>query len=162
MQKITTCLWFNTQAEEAVNFYAGIFKDAKIKRVMRYDEASSKVSGMPEGSVLTIEFELFGQEFVALNGGPLYQFSAAISFIVNCKDQEEVDYYWEKLSDGGKKSVCGWIEKDKFGVTWQVVPTILNEMLRDKDPKKARRVMEAMLKMTKIDISLLKKAYEGK
>lgn len=159
-QKITTCLWFDKQAEEAANFYVSIFKDSKMGMITRYDAASAQASGMPEGTVLTVGFELFGQEFVAMNGGPMFQFSGAISFIVNCETQEEVDYYWEKLSEGGEAGICGWINHDRFGVTWQVVPVILTEMLMDKDPAKARRVMQAMLKMKKIDIAGLQKAYD--
>ena len=158
-QKITPSLWFEKDAEKAVKFYTSIFKNSKILRTTKYNADSAKVSGQKEGSVLTIEFVLDGQKFLALNGGPLYKFSPATSFIVNCHTQQEVDYFWEKLSKGGKKSVCGWIERDKFGVTWQVVPTILDELLSDKDKAKSDRVMAAMLKMKKIDIKGLMKAY---
>src|SRR5947199_1548831 len=134
MQKITPFLWFDQEAEEAVKFYTSIFKNSKIGRILRYDKQAAKASGRPAGSVLTVEFELEGQKFVALNGGPLFKFSEAISFIVNCGDQEEIDYYWQKLSEGGDKNAqqCGWL-KDKFGLSWQVVPTILTDMLADKD-----------------------------
>lgn len=161
MQKISTCLWFDTQAEEAVNFYTSVFKNSKIGKSLRYDEASAAASGRPKGSILTITFELEGREFMALNGGPIFKFTEAISLVVNCKDQEEVDYYWEKLTgDGGQESMCGWL-KDKFGLSWQITPTALPEMLQDKDPQKSKRAMEAMLKMKKIDIATLKKAYDG-
>lgn len=162
-QKITPCLWFASQAEEAANFYVSLFAvqggDSKIKSVIRYDSASAEASGMPEGSVLTVDFELAGQGFLALNGGSMFQFSGAVSFIINCESQAEVDYFWEKLSEGGEAGICGWINRDKFGVTWQVVPVVLGKMLQDKDPAKAKRVMEAMLKMKKIDIAELQRAY---
>ena len=158
MQKITPFLWFLDQAEEAVAFYASIFADAKVLHVSRYGEAGAEVSGKPKGSIMSIGFKLAGQQFVALNGGPQFTFSPAISFAVSCATQEEVDRFWEKLSAGGEKQVCGWL-KDKFGVSWQVVPTILDEMLLDPDPIKTERVMRAMLQMTKIDIEGLKKAY---
>ena len=160
MQKITPFLWFDNQVEEAVNFYVSIFKNSKILNITRYGEAGAKVSEMPKGSVMTVAFQLDGQDFVALNGGSYFKFSGAISFVVNCKTQEEIDYYWEKLSEGGEKGECGWINHDKFGVTWQVVPIILDEMIADPDPVKAERVMEAMLKMKKIDIQTLRKAYD--
>ena len=168
IQKITPFLWFDTKAEEAANFYVSTFQNApltsglsKILNVNRYDEASSKASEMPVGSVMVASFQLEDQQFVALNGGPFFQFSGAVSFVVNCETQEEVDYFWEKLSEGGEKGQCGWINRDKFGVTWQVVPTILDKLLGDSDPIKAKRVMEAMLKMNKIVIADLQKAYEG-
>lgn len=159
MQKITPCLWFDNKAEEAAKFYVSVFKDGKIGAIDRYDEASAKVSGQPAGSVLTVEFEIQGQKFLALNGGPVFKFSEAVSFIIDCKDQDELDYFWDKLTEGGQESVCGWL-KDKFGLSWQVVPKVLTEMLRDKDPAKAGRVMEAMLEMKKINIEELTKAYE--
>src|SRR6267142_883945 len=159
MQKITPFLWFDDKAEEAVNFYASIFKNSKICGVTRYDEAGAKASGRPKGKAMTVEFQLDGQEFVALNGGPQFKFTEAISFVVNCTTQEEVDYFWEKLSEGGQEVQCGWL-KDKYGLSWQVVPTILVELLQDKDPAKAQRVMQAMLQMKKIDISKLKQAAE--
>jgi predicted 3-demethylubiquinone-9 3-methyltransferase (glyoxalase superfamily) len=160
-QKITPFLWFDTQAEDAVNFYVSIFRNSKIRSIARYDEEAAKASGRPKGSVMTVAFELNGQEFVALNGGPLFKFTEAISFVVNCETQEEVDHFWEKLSAGGQEVQCGWL-KDRFGVLWQVVPTVLVEMLQDEDPLKARRVMGAMLKMKKIDVEALKRAYEGR
>src|SRR6267378_5522240 len=160
-QKITPFLWFDTQAEDAVNFYVSIFRNSKIRSIARYDEEAARASGRPKGSVMTVAFELNGQEFVALNGGPLFKFTEAISFVVNCVTQEEVDYFWSKLSAGGEESRCGWL-KDKFGLSWQIVPTVLIEMLADKDAAKAKRVMQAMLQMDKIDIPTLKKAYEQK
>jgi predicted 3-demethylubiquinone-9 3-methyltransferase (glyoxalase superfamily) len=160
-QKITPFLWFDNQAEEAAKFYTSIFKNSKIENVTRYDEEGSKVSGRPKGSAMTVPFQIEGQEFVALNGGPLFKFTEAISFVVNCETQKEVDYYWEKLSAGGEEVQCGWL-KDRFGLSWQVVPTVLTEMLQDKDPQKAQRVMAAMLKMKKIEIADLKKAYDSK
>jgi predicted 3-demethylubiquinone-9 3-methyltransferase (glyoxalase superfamily) len=160
VQKITPDLWFDNSAEEAAKFYTSIFKNSKIIHVARYGEAAAKVSGRPKGTVMTVIFELEGQRFMALNGGPVFKFSPAISFLVNCETQEEVDNLWEKLSEGGEKEQCGWL-KDKFGVSWQVVPNILGEMLQDKDAKKSERVMEAMLQMKKIDIEGLKKAYAG-
>ena len=162
MQKITPFLWFDHEAEEAVKFYTAIFKNSKIGRTLRYSEEAAKTSGQPAGSVLTIEFEIEGQKFVALNGGPQFKFNESISFAVNCDTQEEVDYYWQKLTaDGGEESVCGWL-KDKFGVSWQVTPKALIDMLHDKESEKAGRVMKAMLQMAKIDISKLKAAYDGK
>lgn len=162
MQKITPFLWFDDEAEEAVKFYTSTFKNSKIVRTLRYGDEAAKVSGRPAGSVLTIEFEIEGQKFVALNGGPQFKFNESVSFAVNCETQEEVDYFWEKLTaDGGEESQCGWL-KDKFGLSWQVTPTVLIDMLHDKDSAKAERVMKAMLQMQKIDISKLKAAYEGK
>jgi predicted 3-demethylubiquinone-9 3-methyltransferase (glyoxalase superfamily) len=159
MQKITPFLWFNNQAEDAVKFYTSIFKNSKTLNVARYDEEGAQVSGRPKGSVMTVEFQIEGQEFIALNGGPMFTFTEAVSFVVNCTTQEEVDEFWERLSAGGEKSRCGWL-KDKFGLSWQVVPTVLTELLQDKDAKKAQRVMQAMLQMDKIDIKRLKQAYE--
>ena len=161
MQRITPFLWFNDNAEEAVKFYISIFKKSKIGKIARYDEAGEKVAGRPAGSVMTIEFEIEGQDFIALNGGPHFKFNEAVSFVVSCKTQTEVDYYWNKLSAGGKEVQCGWL-KDKFGLSWQIVPTILGELMSDKDPVKSQRVMEAMLKMVKLDINKLKAAYAGK
>ena len=155
MQKITPFLWFDTQAEEAATFYASIFPKSKILNVARYGEAGPG----PKGSVMTVEFELDGQRMIALNGGPHFKFTEAISLSVSCKDQKEVDHYWGKLSQGGQEAPCGWL-KDKYGLSWQVNPIILGKMLSDKDAKKARRVMEAMLKMKKIDIAALKAAAE--
>lgn len=155
-QKITPCLWFDGKAEEAMNFYVSVFPNSKVLSVERYGEAGP---GEP-GSVMTASFSLDGQEFVALNGGPEFQFTEAISFVIDCKSQEEVDELWEKLTDGGQPGPCGWL-KDKFGVSWQVVPSALVELLRNEDRERANRVMEAMLKMTKIDIAELQRAYEG-
>lgn len=155
MQKITPCLWFDDQAEEAVNFYTSIFKNSKIGSITRYGEEGHR----PTGSVMTMTFQVNGQEFMALNGGPEFTFSPAISFLVNCETQEEVDELWEKLSEGGEKGQCGWL-KDKFGVSWQIVPTVLGEMLNDRDAEKSRRVTKAMLQMGKLDIERLKLAYE--
>jgi predicted 3-demethylubiquinone-9 3-methyltransferase (glyoxalase superfamily) len=161
MQKITPCLWFDSNAEEAVNFYTSIFKNSKIGNISRYGEAGYEIHGKPAGTVLTMQFELNGQAFTALNGGPMFKFNEAISFQVSCESQEEVDYYWGRLSEGGdeKAQVCGWL-KDKYGVSWQIVPTVLVEMLQDKDAEKSGRVMEALLQMGKIDIKRLKQAYE--
>jgi len=156
-QKITPFLWFDNQAEEAVNFYVSIFKNSKVTNISRYGEAGPG----PKGTVMTASFELEGQEFMALNGGPEYKFTEAISFFVNCETQEEVDKLWEKLSEGGEKGPCGWL-KDKYGVSWQIVPTVLGEMLSDPDPEKSKRVMQAMLQMKKIDINALRQAYEQK
>jgi predicted 3-demethylubiquinone-9 3-methyltransferase (glyoxalase superfamily) len=155
MQQITPFLWFDNNAEEAMKFYTSIFKNSKIGSVRRYGDAGPG----PKGSVMTGTFQLNGQEFMALNGGPLFKFTEAISFFVNCETQEEVDELWEKLSAGGQESRCGWL-KDKFGLSWQIIPRILGELLGDKDPVKAKRVMQAMLQMSKIDIKKLKQAYE--
>jgi predicted 3-demethylubiquinone-9 3-methyltransferase (glyoxalase superfamily) len=160
-QKITPFLWFDDKAEEAAKFYTAIFKNSKIGKMTRYDEEVAQASGRPAGSVMTVEFQLEGQEFVALNGGPHFKFTEAVSFVVNCETHEEVDYFWSKLSAGGEESRCGWL-KDKFGLSWQVVPVVLIEMLADKDTAKAKRVTRAMLQMDKIDIPTLKKAYDGK
>jgi len=161
MQKITPFLWFDHQAEEAANFYTSVFKNSKVGKILRYDEATAKAAGGPVGSVLTIEFEIEGQKFTALNGGPQFKFNESVSFVVDCKTQEEVDYFWEKLTaGGGQESECGWL-KDKFGLSWQVTPTVLIDMLNDKDPKKAGRVMKAMMQMQKIEINKLKAAYAG-
>jgi predicted 3-demethylubiquinone-9 3-methyltransferase (glyoxalase superfamily) len=156
MQRVTPFLWFDNNAEEAMNFYVSIFKNSKVSRITRYGEAGPG----PAGSVMTVEFELDGQKFVGLNGGPQFKFTEAVSFTVGCETQEEVDYYWDKLSEGGQKSRCGWL-KDKFGLWWQVEPKILGDLMADKDPQKAKRVMEAMLKMDKIEIGPLKQAYDG-
>ncbi len=155
MQKITPFLWFDSNAEEAVKFYTSIFKDSKVGSITRYGDAGPG----PKGSVMTATFELHGQEFVALNGGPHFTFSPAISFVVNCETQQEVDELWGKLSAGGATEQCGWL-RDRFGVSWQIVPTVLVEMLQDKDSAKAQRVMAAMLKMVKLDIKALREAYE--
>jgi len=156
MQKISPFLWFDNQAEEAAKFYTSIFKNSKIGKVSRYGDAGPG----PKGSVMVANFELNGQEFIALNGGPQFKFTEAISFVVNCETQEEVDYYWEKLSEGGKGVQCGWL-KDKFGLSWQIVPTALGKLMSDPDPEKSKRVMQAMLKMTKINIKDLERAHQG-
>ncbi len=161
MQKITPFLWFDDKAEEAVNLYVSIFGNSKITGITRYGEAGSEVAGRPKGTVMTIAFQLEGQEFVALNGGPVFTFSPAISFVVNCETQEEVDKLWEKLSEGGEIEQCGWL-RDKYGVSWQIVPTILGEMLQDKNTEKSEKVMKAMLQMKKIDIKGLEQAYQQK
>lgn len=158
MQKITPFLWFDSQAEEAANFYVSIFKNSKIGKIARYGEEGAKVSGRPAGTVMTVAFQLNGQEFLALNGGPQFKFTEAISFSVDCTTQEEVDVFWEKLSEGGEEGPCGWL-KDKYGLSWQINPTILGEMLSDPDPERSNRVMKAMLQMTKIDIKTLQRAY---
>jgi predicted 3-demethylubiquinone-9 3-methyltransferase (glyoxalase superfamily) len=161
MQKITPHLWFDDNAEEAAKFYTSIFKNSKIIDIAHYGESAAEVSGRPKGTIMTVTFELEGQRFMALNGGPVFKFSPAISFFVNCQTQEEVDDLWEKLSEGGEeKEQCGWL-KDKFGVSWQIVPNVLGEMLQDKDVKKSERVMKAFLQMKKIDIQGLRKAYAG-
>lgn len=156
MQKITPFLWFDSNAEEAMNFYISIFKNSKVLDITRYGEAGPG----PKGSVLTAAFELDGLELIALNGGPHFKFTEAISLAVSCETQDEVDEFWEKLSEGGETGKCGWL-KDKYGLSWQINPRVLGEMLQDKDPEKAKRVMEAMLQMDKIDIKKLKQAYEG-
>ena len=156
-QKITTFLWFDNQAEEAINFYVSIFKNSRVGDIVRYGDTGPG----PKGQVMTADFVLAGQQFTALNGGPTFKFTEAISLVVNCETQEEVDEYWEKLSAGGQKVQCGWV-KDKFGLSWQIAPTILKELLKDKDPEKTNRVMQALMKMTKLDIAELKAAYEGK
>lgn len=153
--KITPFLWFDNQAEEAMNHYVSIFKDAEVLGVSRYGEAGPG----PAGTVMTASFKLNGLEFTALNGGPLFKFNESVSFVIDCKTQDEVDHFWDKLSEGGETSQCGWL-KDKFGLSWQVVPSILGELLGDKDPEKSGRVMQAMLQMTKIDIAKLQEAYE--
>jgi predicted 3-demethylubiquinone-9 3-methyltransferase (glyoxalase superfamily) len=153
-QKITPNLWFDTEAEQAANFYTSIFDDSRIVGVMRYGEAGPR----PAGMVMTVTFQLAGQEFTALNGGPDFKFNEAISLLVNCESQDEVDELWQRLSAGGEEGPCGWL-KDRFGVSWQIVPTVLDEMLQDDDPDRANRVMEAMLQMTKIEIEGLEKAY---
>jgi predicted 3-demethylubiquinone-9 3-methyltransferase (glyoxalase superfamily) len=156
-QKITTFLWFDNQAEEAINFYVSIFKNSRVGDVVRYGETGPG----PKGQVMTAEFQLAGQQFIALNGGPHFKFTEAISLVVNCDTQEEVDELWERLSEGGQKVQCGWL-KDRFGLSWQIVPTVLKDLLKDKDPEKTNRVMQALMKMTKLDIAELKAAYEGK
>jgi len=155
MQKITPFLWFDGKAEEAMRFYVSIFKNSKIGKITRYGDAGPG----PKGTVMSATFQLEGQDFYALNGGPAFTFSPAISFFVNCETQEEVDVLWEKLSEGGTKDRCGWL-KDRYGVSWQIIPTVLGELMNDPDPSKAQRVMKAMLEMNKIDIAGLKRAYE--
>ncbi len=161
MQKITPFLWFNDEAEEAVKLYTSIFKKSKVVHVTRYGEASAKASGRPKDSVMTIEFKLAGQRFVALNGGPHFKFTEAISFVVRCKTQAELDRYWKKLSAGGKEIQCGWL-KDKYGVTWQIVPAILGKLLSGRHPARVQRVMQALLKMKKLESKKLKQAYYAK
>jgi predicted 3-demethylubiquinone-9 3-methyltransferase (glyoxalase superfamily) len=162
MQKITPCLWFDNQAEEAAEFYTSVFRNSRIVSISRYGEAGREVHGKPPGTVMMVAFELDGQTFTALNGGPVFKFNEAISFQVYCETQEEVDYYWEKLSAGGDERAqqCGWL-KDKYGASWQVVPTVLIEMLSDHNSEKSQRAMEAMLQMKKIDVDTLKRAYAG-
>lgn len=161
-QKITPCLWFDDQAEQAVAFYTAIFKNSKITNIVRYGEAGHEVHGKLSGTVMVVAFELDGQAFTALNGGPVFKFNEAISFQVNCGTQQEVDYFWDKLSEGGDEQAqqCGWL-KDKYGASWQVVPIILAEMIGSPDVEKSGRVMEAMLQMKKIDIDALQRAYAG-
>jgi predicted 3-demethylubiquinone-9 3-methyltransferase (glyoxalase superfamily) len=155
MQKITPCLWFDDNAEEAVRFYTSIFKNSKMGKIARYGDAGANVSGQPKGSVMTIMFELDGQEFMALNGGPEFKFNEAVSLIVNCDDQKELDEMWRKLSEGGEEVQCGWL-KDKFGVSWQIVPVVLSKLLQD--PNRSEKVMAALLKMKKLDIKTLQQA----
>ena len=156
MQKISPFLWFDNQAEEAMNFYVSIFRNSKVGNVTRYGDAGPG----PKGSVMTASFELEGQQFTALNGGPQFKFTEAISFVVSCETQEEVDELWDKLSEGGKTQQCGWL-KDRFGLSWQIIPSALPELMTGPDPQKSQRVMEAMLQMTKIDIGKLRQAYES-
>jgi predicted 3-demethylubiquinone-9 3-methyltransferase (glyoxalase superfamily) len=162
IQRIAPCLWFDDQAEEAVAFYTAIFRNSAVVNISRYGEAGYEFHRKPAGTVMTVAFELDGQAFTALNGGPMFTFNEAISLQVNCETQEEVDYYWEKLSDGGDENAqqCGWL-KDKYGVSWQIVPSVLLEMINDPDAEKSQRAMEAMLLMKKIDIEALKRAYTG-
>jgi predicted 3-demethylubiquinone-9 3-methyltransferase (glyoxalase superfamily) len=160
MQKITPCLWFDSQAEEAAKFYVSLFENSRIGNITRYGEAGSQASGQRKGSVMTVSFQLDGQDFTALNGGPHFKFNEAISLMINCETQEEVDDLWERLSKGGEILECGWV-KDKYGLAWQVVPKMFFELISDKDPAKAERAMQAMLKMKKLDIRELKRAAEG-
>jgi len=155
MQKITPFLWFDDKAEEAMNFYVSIFKNSKRGRISRYGEAGPG----PKGTVMVATFQLEGQEFIALNGGPHFKFTEAISLVVSCETQDEVDAFWEKLSEGGSKGQCGWL-KDKYGLSWQIVPTVLGELMSDPDPEKTKRVMTAMLQMKKLDINALKRAFD--
>jgi predicted 3-demethylubiquinone-9 3-methyltransferase (glyoxalase superfamily) len=158
MKKITPCLWFDDKAEEAAKFYVSLIKNSKMGSITRYGEEGAAASGRPAGTVMTVTFRLNGQEFMALNGGPQFTFSPAVSFVVNCETQQEIDKLWEKLSQGGQKEVCGWL-KDKYGVSWQIVPAVLGKMLQSKNAEKTERVMKAMLQMTKIDIKALQRAY---
>jgi len=157
MQKITPCLWFDHQAEEAARFYVSLFKNSTIGAINHYGEGAP----MPKGTVLTVRFQLDGQEYLALNGGPIFKFTEAVSFIVNCETQEEVDRMWDKLSEGGQVQQCGWL-KDKFGLSWQIVPTALGKMLSDPEPGRTARVMKALLQMKKLDLKKLEEAYAGK
>lgn len=161
MPRITPCLWFDDKAEDAAKFYVSIFKKAKLGPIARYGEAGAQVSGRPKGSVMTVTFEIEGQEFVALNGGPLFKFTEAVSFMVKCETQAEIDEMWSKLSDGGEEGPCGWL-KDKYGLSWQIVVPAWDEMLRDKDPAKSERVMAAILQMSKPDMQRVQQAYEGR
>jgi predicted 3-demethylubiquinone-9 3-methyltransferase (glyoxalase superfamily) len=163
MKNIAPCLWFDNEAEEAARFYTSIFKNSKIGYIARYGEAGREFHGKPPGTVMTIEFELNGQSFTGLNGGPMFKFNEAVSFQVLCENQDEVDYYWDKLREGGDKNAqqCGWL-KDKFGLSWQIVPTEMIEMLKDKDATKSQRVMTAVLQMRKLDVAKLREAYEQK
>jgi predicted 3-demethylubiquinone-9 3-methyltransferase (glyoxalase superfamily) len=158
MQRIVTHLWFDNQAEDAAKLYTSIFKNSRIRRVARVGESGARVTGKPMGGVMTVGFELDGQEFYALNGGPLFKFNEAMSLVVNCENQTELDYFWEKLLEGGQPQQCGWL-KDRFGVSWQIIPRALAEMMSDQDSKKSERVMKAMLQMVKIDIQVLQQAY---
>lgn len=162
LQKISNCLWFDHEAEEAANFYVSIFRHSSIGKITRYGKEGYEIHQMPEGMVMTVEFEIEGQKFIALNGGPIFKFNEAVSFVINCDSQEEIDFYWNKLSDGGDERAkqCGWL-KDKFGLSWQVVPPVLSTMLQDSDKQRSERVMKAMLQMKKIDIHELEEAYEG-
>ena len=162
VQKITPCLWLDSEAEEAAKFYTGIFKNSKITTITRYSEEGQEIHGKPAGSILTVSFEIEGQSFTALNGGPLFKLNESISFQIGCETQAELDFYWEKLSQGGNEEAqqCGWL-KDKFGVSWQVVPTVLAQMMSDADTTKTKRVMKALLQMKKLDIETLQKAYVG-
>lgn len=160
MQKITPCLWFDNQAEEAVHFYVSLFKNSKVGAVTRYTGESAKVSGRPEGSVMTIAFELDGQPFMAINGGPIFKFTEAFSLVINCDTQDEIDHFWNNLtSSGGQPSQCGWL-KDRYGLSWQVVPTALGRLLSSSDPQKSQRVMQTLLQMTKLDINKLQQAHD--
>ena len=157
MQNLTPCLWYDGKAEEAANLYVSIFKNSKILAIDRYSEEVSQASGQPAGSVMTVLFELDGREFLALNGGPIYTFTPAVSFMVYCDTQAEIDRYWDKLSEGGQEMECGWVQ-DKYGLSWQILPTVFGELMQGSDPQRQERVMNAMLNMTKIDIETLMKA----
>ena len=160
-QKIRPCLWFDTEAEEAARFYVSVFPNSRIGSVNRYVKGGQEIHGKPAGSVMAVEFEIDGQKFVGLNGGPQFKFTEAVSFQIHCKNQEEVDYYWSRLGEGGKEVACGWL-KDKFGLSWQVVPTQLFEFLSSGDPAKSERVTKAFMQMKKFDIAQLKRAFEGR
>lgn len=161
-QKISPCLWFDQQGEQAAKFYVSVFKNSKIKHVQRYNRAGAEASGQPEGTVMTVSFQLAGQDFLALNGGPHFKFTEAISLIIHCASQQEVDFYWRKLtSGGGQPSMCGWL-KDKYGLSWQVVPTRVLEMITDRNPEKALRAMAAVMEMRKIDLKKVARAHAGK
>ena len=159
-QRIMPCLWFDQEAEEAVNFYVGIFRNSRITATSRYGEAGKEVTGGTPGSVMVVAFELDGQSFTALNGGPHFKFNEAVSLQVNCETQEEIDYYWERLTEGGEEGQCGWL-KDRYGLSWQVVPAGMAELFADHDPERARRATEAMLGMRKLDIAAMRRAAEG-
>jgi len=159
MQKVTTHLWFNEKAEEAARFYVSLFKDSKILHVARYGETMSNVAGRPPGSVMTVVFQLAGQQFMALNGGPHFKLSEAVSLLVRCETQAELDEFWNKLSHGGEEGPCGWL-KDRYGLSWQIVPAIMDEIMQDKDVKRSEKVMEVILQMKKLDIATIKRAYE--
>lgn len=160
MKSMYPCLWFDNQAEEAARFYTSIFKNSTIGAISRYGPDAAEASGRPVGSAMVVMFQLDGHEFMGLNGGPHFKFTEAVSFVVNCETQEEVDHYWEKLSAGGKKDRCGWL-KDQFGLSWQIVPTVLGRLMGDPDPQRTNRVMQAVLQMDKLDIATLQRAYEG-
>ncbi len=164
--RITTCLWFDKQAEEAATFYVKVFSEAgrsaKIGRIARYGDAAAKASGQAKGSVMTVEFELDGNPFLGLNGGPIFKLSPATSFIVQCATQEEIDYFWNRLAEGGKEGRCGWIDRDQFGISWQVVPSAMADFASDPDPERSRLVMSAVMTMTKLDLAALWRAYNGK
>ncbi|MDO8838384.1 MAG: VOC family protein [Parvibaculum sp.] len=157
-REITSCLWYDSEAEEAANFYVSVFEDAKIGNITRYGEEGHDIHGRKAGSVMSIDFEIAGRKFIAINGGPVFKFDEAISFQIHCDTQDEIDYFWSKLSEGGEESVCGWL-KDKFGLSWQVVPAVLPEMLLDADIAKSQRVVKAFMQMKKFDIEVLKQAY---
>src|SRR5882672_7249525 len=160
-QRISPFLWFDDRAEEAAGFYVSIFRNSRIKGISRYSDEASKAAGRPKGSVMTVAFELDGQDFTALNGGPIFKFTEAISLVVNCENQEEIDYFWEKLTaDGGQEVECGWL-KDKYGLSWQIVPKILGKLIQSDDPKKSERVMKALMQMKKLDVAKLKQAAEA-
>jgi predicted 3-demethylubiquinone-9 3-methyltransferase (glyoxalase superfamily) len=161
MKKIIPCLWFDNNAEEAVKYYTSIIKNSKIGTIARYGEAGSNASGKPKGTVMTVSFELNGQEFLALNGGPQFKFNESISFVLNCETQKEIDELWEKLTRDGEEGPCGWL-KDKFGMSWQVVPSVLQEMIKDKDAGKSERMMKALIQMKKLDMKKLKEAFDQK